>query len=105
MARVMEFDKTASGRELALAVGDQLHLTLPETRSGGFHWQLRSAGSPVLRVKDGGSQRAAGIGGSGVHRWTLIAAQKGTAKFELSYGRSWEASAKEHFTLTLKVGE
>ncbi len=98
-------DERSSGTTLRLAVGDQLELTLPETRTAGYSWWMVSSSSPVLAVEDEGFTRAAGVGGTGVLRWRLTANQAGSATLELSYGRAWEQSSPaKTFTLTIEVG-
>jgi predicted secreted protein len=99
----VEIDQSAADSTVRLAVGDRAHLTLAETRSGGYKWQVVSPESPVISAKDDGFEMAAGVGGTGVHRWTITAKQTGEAKLELVHGRSWEPEAGKRFVVTIQV--
>ena len=99
----IHIDQSATGSVVNLAVAEQAELTLPETRSGGYKWQVLSPESPVFVVKDDGFEMAAGIGGSGAHRWTITARQRGEAKLELIHGRSWEPESGKRFAVTIAV--
>lgn len=99
----MQIDQSAEGSTMQLAVGDQAQLTLPETRTAGYSWKLISTESPVFRVEDGGFTRAGGVGGTGLHRWTIVAEKTGSAQLELAYGRSWETAAGKKFVMTITV--
>jgi predicted secreted protein len=101
----LEIGPSASGTAIKVAIGAELHLTLPETRTAGYNWHTVSAESPVFFLKDAGFTPAKGVGGTGVHRWALSAMQKGTATLELVHARSWESpsQAKQRFTVTIEV--
>ena len=100
----VQIDRSSAGSSVRLAAGDRAQLTLPETRSGGYTWQVASPESPVFSVKDEGFDMAAGVGGTGVHRWTITAKQAGEAKLELLHGRSWEPESGKRFDVTVVVG-
>ena len=101
----LEIGASASGTTVRIAKGDQVQLTLPETRTAGYSWQAVTEVSPVLAVGDDGFARASAVGGTGTHRWTLSGSQAGSAKVEMVYGRSWEpaSAAKQRFTVTIDV--
>jgi predicted secreted protein len=102
----LEIGAAASGTTVRLATGNEAQLALPETRTAGFSWRIVSGESPVCSVEDAGFAPASGVGGTGVHRWTLRALQPGTAALEMIYGRSWETAgeAKQRFSVTISVG-
>jgi predicted secreted protein len=99
----LPIDETAAGSTVRLAAGEHAQVTLPETRSGGYKWQVVSPESPVFSVNDDGFEMAAGVGGAGIHRWTLTASHPGEAKLELAHGRSWEPGAGKRFEVTVVV--
>jgi inhibitor of cysteine peptidase len=101
-----EIGAGASGTTVRLTTGDEAQLTLPETRTAGYSWKIAAVESRVFSVEDAGFAPASGVGGTGVHRWTLKALQPGTAVLQMSYGRSWEAAAeaKQRFNVTVMVG-
>ena len=100
----VQIDQSVAGSTVQLDVGDEAHLSMPETRTAGYRWKPVSAESPVFRVEDTGFTRAGGVGGTGVHRWTVTALQKGSAELELVYGRSWETETGKSFAVTISVG-
>jgi predicted secreted protein len=102
MAKV-EIDESSAGTMVRLAPGDQAQLTLAETRTAGYAWRVVSPESPVLAVRDDGFTPATGVGGSGLHRWTITARKAGTATLGLEHGRSWESEAVKKFGVTLEV--
>jgi len=102
MAKV-QIDECAMDSTVHLAQGDEAELNLPETRSGGYKWQVLSPESPVFAVKDEGFEMAAGVGGRGTHRWTITAKQPGEAKLEMVHGRSWEPETGKRVGVTVVV--
>jgi predicted secreted protein len=102
----LEIGAAASGTTVRLTRGNEARLTLPETRTAGYSWRIVSAESPVFSVEDAGFVPASGVGGTGVHRWTLKTLRPGRATLEMVYGRSWEAAAeaKQRFAVTVVVG-
>jgi predicted secreted protein len=106
MSQRIEVNEAASGSTVKLANGDQLHISLPETRTAGYRWQVVSPASAIYRIEDSGFEPAAGVGGTGLHGWTLKALKSGTALLAMDYGRSWGSTpAAQQFKLTIKVGE
>ncbi len=99
----VRINQFAAGSTARLARGDQVQLTLPETRTAGYSWKLMSAESPVFSVEDAGFTPVSGVGGTGAHRWILTALQKGSAELELAYGRSWEKAAGKRFVIVVAV--
>jgi predicted secreted protein len=99
----VKIDESSAGSTVQLAIGDQAQLILPETRTAGFSWKVVSKQSPAFRLQDGGFSRAGGVGGSGVHRWTITGMETGSAALELAYGRSWESGVGKRFAITISV--
>jgi predicted secreted protein len=103
MAKV-EIGQAASGTSVRVAVGDEMEITLSETRTAGYAWRVASPASALLAVEDLGFARAPGVGGTGTHRWRVTAKQAGSATLELAYGRSWEqASPAKKFTVAIEA--
>ena len=105
MSRTIKVGQQESGSTVAVAQGDQVRLELPETRTAGFRWQMVSPESPVFTVHDEGFAAAPGIGGTGLHRWTITALGQGSAVLAMRYGRPWESAATQEFMLTIEVRE
>ncbi len=105
MSRTIEVDAGASGSTVSMSPGDKLRLTLAETRTAGFRWQVVSPASTVFEISDDGFLPASGVGGAGLHRWTVTARAAGSASLEMEHVRSWGASvAAQRFSLSLDVG-
>ncbi len=99
----VQIDQSAAGSTVRLAVDDEARLTLAETRTAGYSWKVLSAESPVFKVEDAGFTPASGVGGTGVHCWTIAARKQGSAELELAYGRSWETAAAKKFAIVVAV--
>jgi inhibitor of cysteine peptidase len=93
-----------NGGEAELGLGATCMIQLPENPTTGYRWQVHSAGAPVVAIEaddfEVGSQR---VGAPGLRRWTVRAAQPGTAVIELRNRRSWETEAMSTFRITLQV--
>jgi len=101
MVQVSEAD---DGREIGLVAGEVFDLTLPETSGAGFKWVLASNGQPAIALeKEDYVSSSKAPGGIRMHRWRFRAQRAGTAKLELTYGRSWEKLRAKTFTLTVRI--
>ena len=101
---VMQFDERANGSEIAVRVGDEFEVVLPEARTSGYRWNIVQKGESALRlVEDNSQPNTAGVGGAGHHRWRFQAIAAGASEIKLQYARSWEESAEPARTFTLKV--
>ena len=43
----MRYDESANGTEVEVAAGEEFELSLPETRTAGYRWTLKSGGDPA----------------------------------------------------------
>ena len=105
MHRLTESD---SGRELSVAVGDAIEITLPENPGTGYRWIVKTGGEPCLSLQSERFERGATVPGrSGVHRWTFRVTAAGSAALEMNYVRPWEkeAAPARSFTLRLRAGD
>ena len=94
-----------NGQTIEVAIGDTLEITLPETASTGFRWQVVSSGDPVCAVA--ADTRAppgtAKPGAPGAHQWQLEARSAGEGVFKAAYRRSWESDAGREFSIRVRV--
>ena len=93
-----------NGREVTLAVGEAVELSLPENRTTGFHWELKAKGGPVCELVEDEFEPATGPPGKGgVHRWQFRAVRAGSGEIELQYRRHWEENAAPARTYQVSV--
>jgi predicted secreted protein len=100
-------DESYDGREIALTMGQEFEVFLPENPELHFHWHFEANGWPVCEVLDTyfeESIRLQSRGGSRV--WLFLARQVGSTTIELvdkKQKRAAEASQRRfslHITVT-----
>lgn len=94
-------------RDVSLAVGDTLQISLGSNASTGYRW------SPDLQISDPAVLAQAGHevitpsgappGAPGSEVWALQATGRGTATVTGSYSRPWSGGEKDTWTFTAKV--
>jgi inhibitor of cysteine peptidase len=98
-------DKSADGREIEIATGDEFDITLDENPTTGFRWRVTADGSPACSlVKDEFNPPAEsrpGQGGS--HTWQFRAVRAGQSQIQMSYARGAEGAAARSFALRVRV--
>jgi inhibitor of cysteine peptidase len=102
----MQVDQSSNNKEVKLAAGQPLEISLAENSTTGFRWELKAAGGPVCAARgDTLDPPAAGVGKSSTRRWRFEAVSKGTGTIELVYRRAWEQDKPpaETFRLTVRV--
>ncbi len=97
--------ESASGTEVRLRAGDILEVSLAETRTTGYRWEVVSDGAPACRAE--GEDFAAPPrppGAPGLHTWMFRAAQAGNASLEMAYRRPFgSGDPARRFTLRVAV--
>lgn len=103
----MRLSDSDDGHEIQLRVGDTFEVSLKETRTAGFSWSVKSAGTPVCSiVADSFENQSATPGKSGTHQWEFKVDAPGSATIELIYARQWDKSAPARtYTLRVRAGE
>jgi inhibitor of cysteine peptidase len=97
-------DEQANGQDLTVSVGESIELTLQETPTTGYRWNVVSSGAPVTElVQDQFQSPAIGAGQAGAHLWVFQVREPGHACIELHYARPWELVADPAKTFTLRV--
>ncbi len=97
-----------SGREVGLAVGAELEVSLDANPTTGFDWTVVQAWDEAvleLRANDYQSTSLA-VGSGGSRRWRFAGKSAGQTALSLAYRRSWETGVPplRTFTLTVSVG-
>ena len=101
---MLKVDQTSNGGAVELPVGEMLEISLPENRTTGFKWNVKSSGEPICALLDDRYEPGRSIGEGGEHRWQFQANQAGSADIELLYRRSWEGKkAARKFTIHVRV--
>jgi inhibitor of cysteine peptidase len=101
MRQIAEDD---NGREVMLAMGEAMELSLAENPTTGYHWELNERGEPVCDlVKDDFEAPTGAPGSGGVHRWQFRAVKPGSGEIGLQYRRPWEKDAAPARTYQVSV--
>ena len=95
-----------SGKQIELAPGDSLIVTLDSNPSTGFAWSI--SGITDEAVIDDVSNEFKGadtgmMGAGGQEVWTFEAVDKGTSTIEMQYSRSWETGVEPAGTFNVTV--
>ena len=97
---------TESGKQIELAPGDSLVVTLDSNPSTGFAWSI-SAITDEGVINDVGSEFVGAdtgmMGAGGQEVWTFEALDEGTSTIEMQYSRSWETSVEPAGTFNVTV--
>ena len=106
---ILKLSATHSGKQVELAVGSAVTVSLDSNPTTGFSWQLAAIGdesvlqkvSQEFKQADGGQEETLGAGGQEV--WTFKAVGAGTSELTLEYGRPWAGGEKAVQTFTVSV--
>ena len=100
----MQYDERSDGQEIVAQRDEEFEISLPETRTAGYHWVIREKGESVLELfSETTIPNAGAVGGSGHHIWSFRATSSGEIRLAFKYSRPWEKSAKPARTSTFKV--
>ncbi len=96
-ADVWLLDEAQEGRDFIPRLRDEIHVTLPETPSTGYVWQLVDPAPDLLALVDDRFESLGGedeIGADGLrHLWFRVAAP-GTGRIRLEKRRPWLANSQ-----------
>jgi len=94
-------------RDITLAVGDTLKVTLASNASTGFSWtaQTQIDDSAIVQQTDHESAgpAAAMPGASGTEVWTFTALKAGTTTIATDYNQPWPGGTKRAWTFKANV--
>jgi len=98
-------------KEISVAAGDSLTVTLCSNATTGFQWSesaqvsdqavLKQTAHELIAPEEGDGPPLVGAAGQEV--WTFKALQKGQSTVSMEYGRPWEGGEKGEWTFTLTV--
>ena len=99
----MEYGEGSNGAEIELRTNEEFSVVLPEARTAGYRWTLAGKAEPQCALVEDSTQPAAGVGGSGTHRWRFRAVSPGNSEITAEYARSWQTGSEPAKTFRLKV--
>src|SRR5262245_3362204 len=103
---MVDIDRSANNTERAVAIGQEIRITLPENPTTGFRWDIETKGEPALQLdNETFDSLQGGVGKGGIHQWRFTAAREGRGDIVLVYRRSFERDKPpaETFRLTVRV--
>jgi len=98
----MQLDQTANGKIVSVKPNDEFDLSLPETRTAGYRWSLKS-NPEACKLLEETTEPNAKPGGEGRHHWRFRAAVLGECEIELHYARPWENASEPAKTFRMRV--
>lgn len=100
-------DDSYDGKEVQVAVGGLLTVTLESNPTTGFQWELASIGDQAVLEKVAntyeGPEAEGLVGAGGKEVWTFRALKKGRSTISMEYSRPWEGGEKAVETFALSV--
>jgi inhibitor of cysteine peptidase len=99
-------DDSYSGKQVDLAVGQSLVVTLDSNASTGYSWSLAQNSDETVLNKTGNeyiSPQTTLVGAGGKEEWTFKALKKGTSSISMVYSRPWETDTPPAKTFDLTV--
>jgi predicted secreted protein len=106
MSEIVEVGEQQNGRLIEMNLQQTLRVILPEVRTAGFRWSLRTSAERILSSEgddlDSASEKT---GGAAQHHWDFRAAAVGTTELVFEYGRPWvhAAGAAHTFSVSVRV--
>jgi predicted secreted protein len=108
MSEIVEVSEHQNGQQIELLPQQTLRVTLPEVRTAGFRWSLRTSSQRILTpLADDTDAGSAAVGGAAQHHWDFRAEAVGATELIFEYDRPWAraAAAARTFTVSVRVAE
>ena len=100
-------DESSSGKQVEIAAGGTLTVTLESNQTTGFQWELKSVGDTSVLHSRGGTYNAPEdtgmVGAGGEEVWTFKALKPGTSSLSMDYSQPWDGGTKAGQTFSLTV--
>lgn len=108
MSGIVEVGEHQNGQQIEIQRGQTLRVTLPEVRTAGFRWSLRTSSQQILTpLADETAAESATAGGAAQLHWDFRAEAPGRADLLFEYDRPWAraAAAARTFSVSVRVTE
>jgi inhibitor of cysteine peptidase len=101
-------DASSSGKQIEIAVGGSIAVTLDSNATTGYSWELKGISNPAILEKTDNKYEAPTselIGAGGKEVWTFKALKAGTTTLNMEYSQPWEGGQKgaNSFSVTVVV--
>jgi predicted secreted protein len=94
MSEIVEVGEQQNGQQIEVNLQQTLRVTLPEVRTAGFRWSLRTSSERILSPADDDLGSAPEkTGGVAQHHWDFRADTVGTTELVFEYDRPWARGA------------
>jgi predicted secreted protein len=106
MSEIVAVGEHQDGQQIDVLRGQTLRVSLPEVRTAGFRWSLRTSTQRILTpLGDDLDSVSAATGGAAQHHWDFRAEAAGTTELVFEYDRPWAraAGAARTFTVAVRV--
>jgi inhibitor of cysteine peptidase len=90
-------DASSSGKQIEIAVGGSITVTLDSNATTGYSWELKGISNPAILEKTDNKYEAptSGLMGAGGNEvWTFKALKAGTTTLSMEYSQPWEGGQK-----------
>jgi len=105
--RAVSVEESSSGKQVEIAAGGTLTVTLESNATTGFQWELKSVGDTSVLQSQGGTYEAPGdtgaVGAGGEEVWTFKALKPGKSSLSMEYSQPWDGGTKAGQTFDLTV--
>jgi len=101
---VVSIDERHNGSRIDAHVGDTIELTLPETATTGFGWDVNEhSNSLTVQTSDLVPPEELRAGAAGTRRIVVRADQPGRARLSVTLRRAWEPPEKNEGTFDIDI--
>jgi inhibitor of cysteine peptidase len=97
LLKQVSVDASSSGKQIEIAAGGSLAVTLDSNATTGYSWELKGIGNPAILEKTDNKYEAPTsglIGAGGKEVWTFKALKAGTTTLSMEYSQPWEGGQK-----------
>lgn len=98
------FNKVDNGSINEVKQGCTIYIDLPENPTTGYSWEMDTGGLTLVSDEYIADSKTEGMmGAGGIHKWELLADNKGTYQIKGIYKRPWEETTPDDETWSVTV--